>query len=115
MEVIISQPGLLSSIQDLGRPGLRRLGITAGGAMDPLSLRLANLLAGNAENTPAIEMALRGATLQFERTTLVALCGGDFDVRLDGTSIATSRPFADRCDQPDCGGCRRTNQRPGAK
>ncbi len=93
MEMTISHAGLLTTIQDLGRPGRRRLGVTAGGAMDPLSLRLANLLVGNPENTPALEMTLRGAELRFDRAALLALCGGEFDTHVDGVPQATTRPF----------------------
>jgi antagonist of KipI len=93
MEVMVIHAGLLSTIQDLGRPGLRQRGITAGGAMDPLSLRLANLMVGNPLNSPAIEMTLRGAELQFDHPALVAVCGGDFEVRVDGVSRSTARPL----------------------
>jgi antagonist of KipI len=93
MEVTVSRPGLLSTIQDLGRPGLRQRGVTAGGAMDPLSLRLANLLVGNPPNSPAIEMTLRGAELQFDQPALVAICGGDFESHVDGVAISNARPF----------------------
>jgi antagonist of KipI len=93
MEVTIAHAGLLTTIQDLGRPGLRRLGVTAGGAMDPLSLRLANLLVGNPENSPALEMTLRGAEMKFDRAGLVTICGGDFETRVDAVSRSTSRPF----------------------
>jgi biotin-dependent carboxylase-like uncharacterized protein len=93
MEMTIIHGGLLTTIQDLGRPGLRRLGVTAGGAMDPLSLRLANLLVGNPENAPVIEMTLRGAEIRFEQSTLVALCGGEFETRVDGVERSTARPL----------------------
>ena len=93
MEMTISQAGPLSTIQDLGRPGFRRLGITAGGAMDPLSLRLANLLVGNPANSPALEMTLVGCEIRFERAALVAICGGDFETRVDGIPRSTHRPF----------------------
>lgn len=93
MEVTIRQPGVLTTIQDLGRPGRRQLGITPGGAMDFLSLRLANLLVGNPENSPALEMTLRGAILHFDQHALVAVQGGDFAVSLDGRELPADRPF----------------------
>jgi biotin-dependent carboxylase-like uncharacterized protein len=93
MEITVVQPGLLTTIQDLGRPGWRRLGITAGGAMDTLSLRLANLLVGNPEDSPALEVTLRGPTLKFDGSALVSICGGDFEIRVDGHSQSASRPF----------------------
>ena len=93
MEVTVRRPGVLTTVQDLGRPGRRQLGITPGGAMDPLSLRLANLLVGNPENLAALEMTLRGAELHFDQDALVAVCGGDFATSLDGVELSTQRPF----------------------
>ena len=93
MEITIRQPGVLTTIQDLGRPGRRRLGLTPGGAMDSLSFRLANLLVGNPENSAALEMTLHGAELHFDRDALVAICGGDFAVSIKGTEQSTARPF----------------------
>ena len=93
MDVTIRLPGLLTTIQDLGRPGRRQLGITPGGAMDSLSFRIANLLVGNADNSPALEMTLRGAELHFDRDALIAICGGEFEVCLNGVVQATQRPL----------------------
>ncbi len=93
MEVIVRRPGVLTTLQDLGRPGRRQLGITPGGAMDPLSLRLANLLVGNPENVATLEMTLHGAELRFDHDALVAICGGDFATSLDGVELSTQRPF----------------------
>lgn len=51
----IVNPGALASLQDLGRPGFRRLGVPRAGALQPDWLRLANALLGNPEGAPAIE------------------------------------------------------------
>ncbi len=56
-------PGLLTTIQDLGRPGHQRLGIPVSGALDPVSLRAANALVGNAPDAGALEVAYVGPTL----------------------------------------------------
>jgi len=50
----ILSAGLSTSIQDFGRHGFQRLGVSVGGALDPVSLRAANLLVGNPENTGAL-------------------------------------------------------------
>lgn len=70
-------PGAIATIQDLGRPGFGPLGISTAGAADPLSLRAANRLVGNPEDTPAIEMALGGATFSFDGDAVVAVAGAD--------------------------------------
>ena len=56
-----------ATMQDLGRFGLRRFGISHCGAMDKLALRAGNILLGNPEGAPAIEVPLGGLTLQFQQ------------------------------------------------
>jgi len=85
MAIRVKNPGMFSTIQDLGRYGYTHLGISIVGAADRLSLRIANLLVGNEENTPALEMTLLGATLEFEERRVVTLAGADCDAKI-GTS-----------------------------
>ena len=59
-------PGLLTTVQDLGRPGHQSLGIPVGGALDPVGLRAANVLVGNPPGTGALEVAYVGPTLLIE-------------------------------------------------
>ena len=75
----VISPGLLTTVQDLGRPGYAHLGISASGAADALSLRAGNLLVGNPESAAALEMTLAGGAFEFESATVVALTGADFD------------------------------------
>ncbi len=83
----VIEPGALTTIQDLGRYGYAHLGVSASGAADALSLRLANLLAGNEEGAPALEMTLRGGVFEFPSGAMVALAGSDF-----GASIPLDEP-----------------------
>ena len=85
MPIRVKNPGMFSTIQDFGRYGYTHLGISIVGAADRLSLRIANLLVGNEENAPALEMTLLGATLEFEERQIVALAGADCDAKV-GTS-----------------------------
>ena len=71
-------PGFLTTVQDLGRFGYAHFGISPSGAADPLALRAGNLLVGNAENAPALEMTLTGGEFAFERAAVIALTGSDF-------------------------------------
>lgn len=80
-------PGLLTTVQDLGRPGLGALGVPAGGAADADALRLGNLLLGNDAGAAALEATLDGPELLFEEDALVALVGAPFDARLDGEPL----------------------------
>ena len=78
----VIEPGFQSSVQDLGRFGFAHFGISASGAADALALRAGNLLVGNAENAPALEMTLLGPTLEFESDSVIALTGSDFGAGL---------------------------------
>ncbi len=62
----VLSPGLLTTVQDLGRTGYQHLGIAVSGALDPVSLQAANVLAGNRPGTGALEVAYVGPTLAVE-------------------------------------------------
>ncbi|HEX4692095.1 MAG TPA: biotin-dependent carboxyltransferase family protein [Solirubrobacteraceae bacterium] len=76
----VLSPGPLSTVQDLGRPGLAALGVGVSGAADRRSLRLANRLAGNPEGAAAIELTLGGLRVRFARDVRVALAGAPCEV-----------------------------------
>ncbi|TKT76240.1 biotin-dependent carboxyltransferase family protein [Aquamicrobium sp. LC103] len=83
----IVHPGILASIQDLGRPGYRRIGVGLSGAMDELALKVANIMVGNPSSAAGIETTLGGFELRFTRDTSFAVTGADADVTLDGGAI----------------------------
>lgn len=85
--VSVIKPGLLTTVQDLGRPMYRTSGVSASGAMDPLSLRLANILVGNEESKAALEVTLVGPHLQFRSDGVIAITGGNFSPKLNGRTI----------------------------
>lgn len=88
----VLQPGLLTTVQDLGRHGSAHLGIGASGAADQPALRLANALVGNPATAGALEMTLIGPTLQFERDAWVALTGAPLPrARLNDAPVAMWR------------------------
>jgi biotin-dependent carboxylase-like uncharacterized protein len=74
----VEAAGLLTTVQDLGRPGFAHLGVSASGAADALALRVGNRLVGNEENAPALEMTLVGGVFHFSTDGVVALTGSDF-------------------------------------
>jgi antagonist of KipI len=78
----VLEPGLQTTVQDLGRFGYAHLGVSASGAADALALRVGNLLVGNAENAVALEMTLVGGTFAFENAVVIALTGSDFGAGL---------------------------------
>ena len=83
----VLSPGLLTTVQDLGRPGLGALGVPPGGAADAHALRLGNLLLGNPEGAAGLEMTLSGPTLLFDEEALVALAGAPFAATLEGEPV----------------------------
>jgi antagonist of KipI len=89
----VLEAGLLSTIQDAGRPGFAHLGVPVSGACDPLGLAVANLLLGDPPGAPALEMTLAGPTLQAKEDCVVAFAGADFEATHDGAPV---RPGASR-------------------
>ncbi len=93
MSLRIVNPGLLTTVQDLGRFGYAHFGVTPAGAADALALRVANLLLGNRENEAGLEMTLLGPTIEFERTAIVALTGAGIDCRMGRARAPMWKPF----------------------
>jgi len=83
----VQAPGLLTTVQDLGRQGFGPLGVSPSGAADPISLRLGNRLVGNHEGAAGLEMTLLGGTFIFPQGAIVALTGSDFGATLDNVSF----------------------------
>jgi antagonist of KipI len=93
MAIHVRKPGLSTTIQDLGRYGYAHLGISPAGAADSLSFRIANLLVGNEEDAPALEMTLLGATLEFDAAAIVAITGADCEPKLGASQAPLNTAF----------------------
>jgi len=89
MNVIqVLAPGLLTTVQDLGREGFGPLGVSPSGAADPIALRLGNRLVGNPDGAAGLEMTLLGGTFLFPEGAVIALTGSDFSATLDQAPIS---------------------------
>ena len=77
-------PGPLATVQDPGRPGYQRYGVSVSGAMDGYALALGNLLLGNDEGAAALEITFGGAEFEFVQDAVFAVTGGDLGVTLAG-------------------------------
>ena len=77
MSLEVIDPGLLTTVQDAGRPEWTHLGVPIGGACDRSSLAVANLLAGNAPEAAALEMTLVGGTFRATASVRIGLAGAD--------------------------------------
>jgi biotin-dependent carboxylase-like uncharacterized protein len=86
--LVVENCSVGASIQDLGRVGWRRHGISTAGAMDQLSLAVANLLVGNPPSTAAIEVSLAGARFRLMGgSALLAVAGPGVALRVNGRSF----------------------------
>jgi antagonist of KipI len=92
--LVVEQPGLQTSVQDLGREGYGPIGVSPSGAADPVSLRLANLLVGNPAHAAALELTLQGGRFLFPEGAVVALAGADFGATLNERPLETGTPHA---------------------
>ncbi|AXG80055.1 5-oxoprolinase subunit C family protein [Streptomyces paludis] len=100
--LVILDPGPLTTLQDLGRPGWAHLGVTASGAADLPSLALANRLVGNPEHTAALETTYGGLRVRIDArgadgapgTVWAALTGAPCPAALDGRPLGMDVPFA---------------------
>ena len=87
MSLIIKKPGVLTSVQDLGRVGFRSLGINPNGVMDVAAARLVNIVLGNHDATAVLEFHFPGPEIEFDSDTTIAIGGGDFGALLDKTEL----------------------------
>lgn len=93
MSIRVAKAGLLDTVQDRGRNGAAAFGIGTSGAMDEVSLRLANALVGNSDDAAALEFTAVGPTLRFDRDTTIALTGAPFDARIGNDAVEPWRPL----------------------
>ncbi|MGE5255318.1 MAG: biotin-dependent carboxyltransferase family protein [Hyphomicrobiales bacterium] len=87
----VLSPGILSTVQDLGRFGYARYGVAPSGALDAFAVRVGNLLVGNDEHAAVLETTLMGLRLKVLRDGVVAVTGGDLQPRRAGERLAMWR------------------------
>lgn len=83
----VLEPGILTTIQDLGRYGFSQFGVPPSGALDPCSFRVGNLLVGNPEGEASIETTVMGLKLKTLREVVIAVTGGDLSPELNGEPL----------------------------
>lgn len=88
IEILATGP--VNSVQDIGRFGHRAQGVSTSGGMDPLSMRLANLLAGNPETAAVLEIQSFPLRLRFHRPHRFAVAGAATPMRLDGEALPSN-------------------------
>ncbi len=83
----IIEPGIFTTLQDLGRVGYQKYGVTRGGAMDPRALRAANELVGNDATAACLEIMSNGVTLRALEKCVVALAGAPYILRVQERAV----------------------------
>jgi antagonist of KipI len=91
-EASVIRPGLLTTIQDVGRWGYQSRGVPVAGPMDPYSHRAANALLGNHASAATLEVTLLGPELGFEEERLIVVTGAEFELRVSGRAVPTNVP-----------------------
>jgi antagonist of KipI len=87
VSIIIRKPGILTTVQDLGRTGYRRFGINPNGVMDTVAARIANSLVGNNDDAAVIETHFPACEIEFDTETSFAIAGADLDAELNGIPV----------------------------
>ncbi|MFK0206429.1 biotin-dependent carboxyltransferase family protein [Agrobacterium sp. NPDC090283] len=85
IEVIV--PGLATTVQDAGRFGYSKDGISPSGALDQYSYRLANALVGNPEGSSVLEITYAGPKLKFKAPAVIAATGALMQMLVNGSPV----------------------------
>lgn len=92
----VVDPGILTTVQDLGRPGRAHLGVPRAGAADLVSHRWANTLVGNPAAAATLEIVMVGCTLQVESSpgtsAVIAVAGARCDLFVGGVRTRSGVP-----------------------
>jgi antagonist of KipI len=92
MKIEVLSPGLMTSVQDLGRYGYQKHGVIVSGAMDSYALQIANLLVGNQPSEATLEITLVGPKMKLEKGMLMSITGGDLSPVIEGKAVPLWRP-----------------------
>jgi antagonist of KipI len=96
MSITVIKPGLLDTVQDMGRFGYSRLGINPGGVMDRYAAQAANMLVGNDTLEAVIEIHFPGAQFLFEQNAMISITGADFCATLNDERLPLWHPVVVR-------------------
>ncbi|WP_257348347.1 biotin-dependent carboxyltransferase family protein [Pseudalkalibacillus decolorationis] len=91
--ITILQPGLFSTVQDIGRIGYQKFSVPVSGAVDLDAHRMANLLVGNDEHFATIEMTVQAAEMKFEQDRVIAIFGEGPNLSLNGKHLPKGKPI----------------------
>jgi biotin-dependent carboxylase-like uncharacterized protein len=91
MGLFVIDPGLSTTVQDIGRPGYREWGVPPGGVFDRGAAGLANALVGNDANCAVLELALVGGTYEARGPLALAMAGAPMEAKVLGSDGSERR------------------------
>ena len=83
-ELVVADPGLLTTVQDLGRFGYQRVGVPPSGPMDRAAFLVANRLVGNPDAAAALECTIKGPRLEVRQAAVIAVTGAPMGFTVNG-------------------------------
>jgi KipI family sensor histidine kinase inhibitor len=95
----ILRAGPLTTVQDRGRVGCQKFGVTVSGAMDEVALRVGNILVGNAQGAAALEISFLGPEIRIRADVALALTGAEVTAELEGRPVPWYQAFLARAGQ----------------
>jgi antagonist of KipI len=93
MQIRITKPGLLSTLQDTGRWQYLSQAVPVSGAMDTLSARVANIGVGNKPDAAVVEFTYAAAEFIAETNILIAYAGAGAILKANDQILPTERPI----------------------
>jgi len=99
MSITVLNPGMLTTVQDMGRYGYQQFGVPVSGVMDQRAAAIANILVGNSQNEAVLECTLLGPHLRFDADNCFAITGGELTASLDGVSVPTYKAISAKAGQ----------------
>ena len=93
MSFDIIKCGMLSLLQDYGRYGYQRIGVTSGGPMDEHAFLWANKLLDNVANATQIEITFGGLVLVATKSTVIAITGADLGAHINEKAVKPWRTY----------------------
>lgn len=93
MSVKVKIPGALTTVQDAGRYGYQKSGISTSGVMDADAYEKANYLVGNEQGEAVLEMTVFGGTYEFTEDTVAAVTGAQMELTLNQQQVPLNCPI----------------------
>lgn len=97
--ITVTKAPFATTVQDLGRPGYRAIGVPLSGAMDRDALVATNICAGNAAHAAALEIALGGGELRFDVDAVIATGGAQLVGTIGDRAVVPWMPIAARAGE----------------